>query len=103
MIEGGSRHTYTLTKSRLIDLDGLDASLLEVDNLVTESERKLLALELTGDIRTRERPVEDGHGAREHTLHGAAGEALRVAAPAYGHGVGAADVRDNNGRAHVAA
>ena len=95
--------TYTLTESRLIDLDGLDTRPLEVNNLITESKRKLLALELTGDVGTRERPVEDSHGAGKHTLHGATGEALRVAAPADSHGVGAADVRDNNGRANVAA
>ena len=96
-------NTYTLTESGLIDLDSADASLLEIDDLIAERKRELLALELTGDIRTRERPVEDSHGAGKHTLHGATGEALRVAAPADSHGVGAADVRDNNGRAHVAA
>ena len=94
--------TYTLTKSRLVDLDSLDTSLLKVDDLVAKRESELLALELARDIGTRERPVEDGDGPSEHTLHGLTGEALRVAAPANGHGLGAADVRNDDGRANVA-
>ena len=40
-------HTYTLTESGLVDLNGLNARLLEVDNLIAEGKSKLLALELT--------------------------------------------------------
>ncbi|KAH9943489.1 golgi-body localization protein domain-containing protein [Epithele typhae] len=94
--------TYTLTKSRLINLNGLDASLLQVDDLVAEGEGELLALELTGDIRTREGPVEDSHRTGKHTLHRAAREALSVAAPAHSHRLGAADVGDDNGGTNVA-
>ena len=95
--------TYTLTKSRLVDLNGLDASLLKVHNLIAESKRKLLALELTGDVGTRERPVEDRDRASEHTLHGLAADALRVAAPTNGHGLGAADVGNQDGGTDIAA
>ena len=51
--------TYTLTEGGLVDLDRADASLLEVDDLITESQSELPGLELTRDIRTREGPVED--------------------------------------------
>lgn len=53
----------TLADSGLIDLDGEDAGGLEVDDLVAESERELLGLNLAGDINTGERPVEDGDGS----------------------------------------
>ena len=96
-----NKNTYTLTESRLVDLHGLDTSLLKVDDLIAKSQRKLLALQLTRDIRTRERPVEDGDRARKHTLHRAAGQALSVAAPAHSHGLGAADVGDNDGGTDV--
>ena len=93
--------TYTLTESRLVDLDSLDTSLLKIDDLVAKRESELLALELARDIGTRERPVEDGDGPSEHTLHGLAGEALSVAGPLDGHGARTADIGDNNGRANV--
>ena len=95
-------HTYTLTESRLVDLDSLDTSLLKIDDLVAKRERELLALELTGDIRTRERPVKNRDRASEHALHGLGGKALRVAAPADGDGLGAADVRDDDRGTNVA-
>jgi hypothetical protein len=49
----------TFTDGRLVDLDGVDAGVLEVDNLVTKSEGELLGLGLPGDVDTGERPVED--------------------------------------------
>lgn len=49
----------TLTDGGLVDLDGVDACVLEVDDLVTESEGELLGLGLLGDVDTGERPVED--------------------------------------------
>jgi hypothetical protein len=45
---------YAFTDSRLVDLDGVNASLLEIDDLVTEGKSKLLGLELTADISTGE-------------------------------------------------
>lgn len=33
--------TYPFTNGRLVDLDGVDARLLEVNDFVAESERKL--------------------------------------------------------------
>jgi hypothetical protein len=52
----------TLTDSGLVDLDGEDAGLLEVDNLVAKGEGELLALDLLRDVGTGEGPVEDGDG-----------------------------------------
>ena len=93
--------TYTFTNSRLVDLDGLDAGLLEVADFVAEGEGELTGLDLLGDIRTRERPVEDGHRASQHTLHGPLGEALSIAAPPDGHRARTADIGDDDGRADV--
>jgi hypothetical protein len=86
----------TFTDRRLVDLDSEDTSLLEVDDLVTESESELLALNLLGNIGTGEGPVEDGDGTGEHTLHGALGEGLSVGRPADGDGSRAGDVGDDD-------
>lgn len=48
----------TLSDRRLVNLDGEDSSGLEVVDFVSESESKLLALNLAGDINTVEGPVE---------------------------------------------
>lgn len=55
----GLSERETLSDRRLVDLDGLDAGVGEVDDLVTERERKLLALDLLRDVRSGERPVEN--------------------------------------------
>lgn len=94
--------TYTLTESGLVDLDGTDTSVLKVDDLVAERKRELHALDLAGDIGTGERPVEDGDGASQHTLHGLGGKALSVLGPLDGDGARAGDVGDDDGRADVA-
>ena len=92
----------TFTDGGLIDLDGLDTSLLEVDDFVTESKGQLAGLGLAGDVNTRERPVKDGNGACQHALHGVLGQALGVAAPLDGDGTGAADVGDDDGGTDIA-
>lgn len=92
----------TLTNGGLVDLDGVDTGVLEIDDLVAESEGKLLGLDLARDIGTREGPVEDGDGSGKHTLHGLLGDALGVRAPLDGHGGRARDVGDDDGRADVA-
>lgn len=86
----------TLSDSWLIDLDGLDTGLGEVDNLVSESESELLGLNLLGDVGSGERPVEDGDRAGKHTLHRLGGKALSVGRPSDGHGLGSGNVRDND-------
>lgn len=80
----------------------MDTGLLKVDNFIAEGEGKLLGLKLARDIGTRERPVEDGDGASEHTLHGLASQALSVATPLDGHGSGTAHVRDDDWGTNIA-
>jgi hypothetical protein len=58
----------TLSDGGLVDLDGVNAGLLEVANLVSEGESELLALDLSGDVDSGERPVEDGDGSGKHSL-----------------------------------
>jgi len=94
--------TYSFTNSGLIDLDGADTSLLEINDFIAESKGKLLRLQFPGDIGTRERPVEDGDGTSQHSLHGFGSEALSIARPLDGHGGGAADIGDDDGRTDVA-
>lgn len=93
--------TYTLTDGRLIDLDGLDSSLFEVNDFVTESKGELPGLHLLGNIGTREGPVEDSDRTGEHTLHWLLGQALSVAAPFDSHRTRAADVGDDDRRADI--
>ena len=68
----------TLSDSWLIDLDGLNTGVGKVDDLVSESEGKLLGLDLLGDIGSGERPVEDGNGTSQHSLHGLVRDLLGV-------------------------
>jgi hypothetical protein len=91
----------TFTDGWFIDLDGTDATCLEIDHLVTESKGKLLGLDLTGHIGARERPVEDGDGTSQHALHGGLGETLGVGAPLDSHWARTRDVGDNDGRTNV--
>ena len=86
----------TLTKGRLIDLDDEDAVLLEVDDLVTESKSKLLALHGLVDVITGERPPEAGDGTSKHALHGLLGDGRSILGLLDGHGSGAGDIADND-------
>lgn len=88
----------TLTESRLIDLDDVDAGLLEVDNLVTEGQSKLLGLDGLVNVITGERPSQASDGASQHALHGLVGDLDGVLGLLDGHGSGAGDVADNDGR-----
>lgn len=88
----------TLTESRLIDLDDVDAGLLEINDLVTESQSKLLSLDGLVNIITRERPSQAGDGSSQHTLHGLAGDGDSVLGLLDGHGSRSGDVTDNDGR-----
>jgi hypothetical protein len=86
----------TLTQSRLIDLDDVDASLLKVNDLVTESQGKLLGLDGLVDIVTGERPPKAGNGASQHALHGLLGDGHSVLGLLDGHGSGTGDVTDDD-------
>ena len=55
--EGRGRRR-TLSNGGLVDLNGEELGGLEVDDLISESERELLALSLSGDVDSREGPVE---------------------------------------------
>ena len=88
--------------SRLVDLDGTNASLFKVTNFVAESKRELLRLLLCGNISARETPVENGDRASKHPLHGLFGQALSIATQFDSHRVRTTDVRDDDGRASTA-
>jgi hypothetical protein len=92
----------TLTKGRLIDLDDEDAVLLKVNDLITERESELLALDGLVDVDTGERPPQAGDGAGKHALHGLLGDRGSVLALLDGHGSRAGDVADDDGRADAA-
>ena len=91
----------TLTESRLIDLDNINASLLKVDDLVTESQSELLSLDGLVDIVTRERPSQASDRASQHTLHGLGRDGHSVLGLLDGHGSGTRDVTDNDGRTNA--
>lgn len=92
----------TLTESRLVDLDDVNASLLEVNNLVAQGEGELLSLDGLVNIITGERPPQAGDGTRQHALHGLVGHRDGVLGLLDRHGSGAGDVADNDGRADAA-
>ena len=86
----------TLTKSGLVNLDDVDASSLEVNNLVAQSKSKLLSLDRLVNIVTRERPSKASDWTSKHTLHGLLGDAGGVLALLDGHGGRTRDVTDDN-------
>lgn len=97
-----SAERETLTESGLIDLDDVDTGLLEVDNLVAESQSKLLSLDGLVNVVTRERPSQAGDGTSKHTLHGLAGDGDGVLGLLDGHGGRSRDIANNDGRTDAA-
>lgn len=98
----GEAAGVSYTQGRLVDLDDEDAVLLKVDDLVTEGQSELLALNRLVDVVTRERPPEAGDGSSKHALHGLLGDRRSVLGLLDGHGSRARDVADNDGRPHAA-
>lgn len=96
-----STERKTFTKGRLIDLDDVDASSFQVNNLVTKSKRQLLSLDRLVDIVTRERPPETGDGTREHALHGLLGDRGSVFRFLDGHRARARDISDDDRGTHA--
>lgn len=94
LLAGAERET--LTESRLVDLDDVDASSLKVNDLVAEGKSKLLSLDGLVDVVTRERPSETGDGTSQHTLHGLLGDGGGELGLLDGHGGRAGDVTDND-------
>jgi hypothetical protein len=92
-----SAERESFTDSGLVNLNGINARLFKIDDLISESKSDLLSLDFSGDVGARETPVQDRHGTSEHTLHGLLGYALCVRAPADGHGLGTSDVRNDDG------
>lgn len=64
----------TFSDSGFVDLDGVDTSVLQVDDFVSKSQGQLLGLDFSRDIGSGERPVQDGDGTSQHTLHGLLGD-----------------------------
>ena len=92
----------TLTEGRLVDLDDVDASLLEVDDLVAEGQSELLGLDGLVDVVTGERPPQAGDGAGKHALHGLLGDGDGELGLLDRHGSRAGDVTDDDGRSDAA-
>lgn len=89
-VDGAERET--LTDGRLIDLDVDNASLLQINDLVTDGKGELSADDRARDIVTDKGPLQAGHGAGQHTLHGLGGQALSIDCLVDGHGVDAVDI-----------
>lgn len=89
----------TLTESGLIDLDDMDTSGLEINNLVTEGESKLFSLNGLVDIVTGERPPQTRDRTSEHTLHGFFGKRSSVLRLLDGHRKRPRYITNDNGGA----
>lgn len=87
----------TLTESGLVDLDDVDTSGLEVDDLVAEGKSELFSLNGLVNIITGERPSQTGDRASEHALHRLLGECSSVFRLLDSHGKRPRDITDDNG------
>lgn len=83
-------------------MDDVDASRLKVNNLIAESEGKLLSLDGLVDVITRERPSQASDGSSKHTLHGLLGDGGSILGLLDGHRGRARDITDNDGRSDTA-
>lgn len=86
----------TLTESWLIDLDDEDTSSLKVNNLIAESESKLLSLDRLVNIVTWEGPSEAGDWASQHSLHWLLGDGHGVFGLLDGHWCWARDITNDD-------
>lgn len=86
----------TLTESWLIDLDDEDTGSLEVNNLIAESESKLLSLDGLVNIVTWEGPSEAGDWASQHSLHWLLGDGDGVFGLLDGHWGWARDITNDD-------
>lgn len=104
-VSGRKRNIFWITDSfadcGLINLNSADAGLFEIHNFITKGESKLFRLQLTRNIGTRERPIEDGDRPSKHTLHRLRGKALCITAPLDSHRPGAGNIRNNDRRADI--
>jgi len=91
----------TLTQSRLVDLDDVDTSRLEVEDFVTQGKSKLLSLHGLVDVVTRERPAEASDGAREHALHRLLRDGSSILGLLDGHWTRAGDITNDDRRTHA--
>lgn len=99
---GTGAERETLTESRLVDLDDLDTSGLEINDLIAQSESKLLSLDRLVDIVTGERPPQTGDGTSQHALHGLLRDRDGVLGLLDGHRSGTRDVTDDDRGTHAA-
>lgn len=83
-------------------LHNVDAILLQVNDLITESESKLLGLDGLVNVDTREGPAKAGNRPSKHALHGLLRNRSSILALLDGHRGRAGDIADNDGRADAA-
>jgi hypothetical protein len=91
----------TLTKSWLVRLNDVNTGGLKVNNLITESQSKLLSLDGLVNIVTRERPSETGDWSSQHTLHWLLGDGDGVFGLLNGHWCGTGDVTNDDRRTNA--
>jgi len=93
--------TYTLSDGRLVDLNGLNTSLLKIHHFITECKGELLRLKLTRHIGTGKDQLRMVTGPVNIPFIGFLRNALSVATPLDGNRVGAADIGDDDRRADI--
>lgn len=92
----------TFTDSRLVNLNDTDASLLQINNLLTESKSQLEGSQLTWLVITHKRPLQHSNRTSQHTLHNLGGILLSKHRLLHRHGGRTADITINNWRLHTA-
>jgi hypothetical protein len=91
-------HTAPLRYSCLVYLDDLYTGLLQIEYLLANGKRELIARHGAWLVVTDKRPVENRDGPREHPFHGLFGKRLGIRNPFHGHRPGAADVAEQDRR-----
>jgi len=91
-----------LAQRRLVDLNDADSGALEIQDLLADRERELIARDRARLVVAHEGPVEDRDRAGQHALHRLVGQRLRVPDPLDRHRLGTADVAEADRRLHAA-
>jgi hypothetical protein len=80
----GFAQRQTVVDSRLVDLNDVDARALEIDHLVAQRERDLVAGLSAGPIVTYKRPLH-GDGTGQHAAHRPSRQRPRIGRPFHFH------------------
>nr|GMC95624.1 Uncharacterised protein [Ipomoea batatas] len=92
----------TLSQSSFINLNDIDACLLQILYFILNCQSNLVAGFESWLVISNKGPVENGNRASKHSLHWALGHALSSTRPEDSHGFGPAHITIDDGWLHTA-